>query len=70
MVNFRVIDMTTGREVSAEKIAKIAKENGLMEMDIDQFFIGEDGRLMLADDCGQIAYCDMEELGFMPVFEG
>lgn len=70
MAKFKVIDITTGREVSSEKIDKIAKENGLMAMDIDQFFIGEDGQLVLADDCGNVAYCDMEKLGFIPVFEG
>ncbi len=68
MIRFKVIDITTGREVSSEKIDKIAKENGLM--DIDQFYIGEDGTLILADDCGKIAYCDMQKLGFMLVFEG
>lgn len=30
----------------------------LMTMDIDQFFVGEDGALVLADDCGNITYCD------------
>ena len=70
MIKFKVLDISTGREVSAKKIAKIAKETGLMEMDIDQFFIGEDGRLMLADDCGQIAYYNTEKLGLMPVLEG
>ncbi len=69
MAKFKVIDITTGREVASEKIDKIAKKNGLMYMDIDQFFIGEDGQLVLADDCGKIAYFDMEKLGFMPVFE-
>lgn len=67
---FKVIDITTGREVSSEKIDKIAKENELMDMDIDQFYIGEDGTLILADDYGNIAYCDVEKLGFMLVFEG
>ena len=70
MAKFKVIDTTTGREVSSEKINKIAKENNLMAADIDQFFIGEDGQLALADDCGNIAYCDTKKLGFMPVFEG
>ncbi len=70
MPKFKVINTTTGREVSSEKIKKIAKENGLMDMDIDQFFIGEDGQLVLGDDCGKFAYCDMEKLGFMPVFKG
>ena len=70
MLKFKVIDTTTGKEVSSEKINKIAKENGLMYMAIDQFFIGEDGQLGLADTWGKIAYCDMEKLGLMPVFEG
>lgn len=70
MVKFKVIDITTGKEVSSEKIDKIAKENGLMYMAIDQFFIGEDGQLGLVDTWGKIAYCDMEKLGLMPVFEG
>lgn len=69
-MKFRVIDTSTGKEVSTEKIESIAKENGLMDMDIDQFFIGEDGQLVLADDCGNIARCNIETLGLMPVFEG
>ncbi len=67
MLKFKVIDIKTGKEVSAEKIDEIAKKNSLMDMDIDQFFIGEDGQLVLADDCGKIACCDMEKLGLMPV---
>ena len=70
MAKFKVMDITTGREVSAEKIDKIAKENGLADMDIDQFFIGEDGRLVLADDCGKIAYCDTKRLKIYPVLTG
>lgn len=70
MIRFKVIDTTTGREVSSEKIENIAKENKLMDMDIDQFFIGEDGQLILVDECGNIAYCDMQKLGLMPVFKG
>ena len=70
MVKFKVIDTTTGREVSSEKIDKIAKENGLMVADIDQFFIGEDGQLALADDCGNIAYCDTKKLKLSPVLTG
>ena len=70
MIKFKVIDTTTGREVSSEKINKIAKANSLMDMDIDQFFIGEDGQLALADDCGNIAYCDTKELKLSPVLMG
>ena len=69
-MKFRVIDTSTGKEVSAEKIESIAKENGLMDMDIDQFFVGEDGQLVLADDCGNIARCDIEALGLMPALKG
>ena len=29
-------------------------------MDIDQFFVGEDGVLVLTDDCGNMTYCDRE----------
>ncbi len=58
MLKFKVIDIKTGKEVSAEKIGEIAKENGLMEMDIDQFYIGEDGTLILRDDCGNTVICD------------
>lgn len=69
-MKFRVIDTSTGKEVSAEKRKSIAKENGLMDMDIDQFFVGEDGQLVLADNCGNIARGDMKTLGLMPVIEG
>lgn len=69
-MKFIIIDTTTGREVSSEKIDKIAKEGGLMDMDIDQFFIGEDGQLALADDCNNLVYCDNEYYKLRPVFEG
>ena len=70
MIKFKVIDTTTGKEVSAKKINKIAKENGLMKDDIDAFFISEDGRLAVADDCGNIAYCDTKKLNLLPVLTG
>ena len=53
---FRVIDKHTGREYSEENI----NTDGLMEMDLDQMFLGEDGTLVMADDCGRIAYQDCE----------
>lgn len=55
---FRVIDKTTGKEPTAQAIEEIAKEGGLILFDIDQFYVGEDGRLVLVDDCGRIAYCN------------
>lgn len=69
MKTFKVMDITTGREVSADKTEQIAKDYGLMEMDIDQFCINEDGHLLLADDCGKSAYIDIEKYKLMPVFK-
>ncbi len=56
MITFKLIDKETGREFSTDKIEKFAKENGLMEMDIDQFAVTEDGHIILLDDCGRFAY--------------
>lgn len=57
-MTFKVIDKKTGKEPTSRVIDNIAKKGGLMIMDIDQFFVGEDGELALADDCGNITYCD------------
>ena len=59
-MTFRVIDKKTGKEPTCRVVYNIAKKNGLMIMDIDQFFVGEDGCIVLADDCGNIAYVDMK----------
>lgn len=53
---FRVIDKCTGHEYSEENI----NTDGLMEMDLDQMFLGEDGTLVMVDDCDRIAYQDGE----------
>ena len=57
-MTFKVIDTKTGKEPTSRVINNIAKKGGLMIMDIDQFFVGEDGSLVLADDCGKVTYCD------------
>lgn len=57
-MTFHVIDTNTGKEPTRRVIHNIAKKQGLMEMDIDQFFVGEDGQIVLADDCGRMAYLD------------
>lgn len=59
-MTFKVIDTLTGKEPTDRVIDDIAKKGGLMIADIDQFFVGEDGSLVLADDCGNITYCDMK----------
>lgn len=65
---FRVIDKHTGREYSEKNI----NTDGLMEMDLDQMFLGEDGTLVMADDCDRIAYQDGERFdvlidGYVPI---
>lgn len=57
-MTFKVIDTKTGKEPTSRVIDNIAKRGGLMPMDIDQFFVGEDGSLILVDDCGNSTYCD------------
>lgn len=57
-MTFKVIDTKTGKEPTERVIDNIARKGGLMVADIDQFFVGEDGSLVLADDCGNITYCD------------
>lgn len=59
-MTFKVIDAKTGKEPTSRVIDNIARKGGLMTMDIDQFFVGEDGSLVLADDCGNMTYCDSE----------
>ena len=51
-MTIEIIDNTTGRPPSEKLIDRIAKEYGLMEMDIDQFAVTEDGHVVLIDDCG------------------
>ena len=57
-MKFKVIDAKTGKEPTSRVIDNIAKKGGLLVMDIDQFFVGEDGSLVLVDDCGNMTYCD------------
>ena len=56
---FRIIDRKTGREPTQRVIDNIAKKQRLMLADIDQFAVCEDGQILLLDDCGRVAYCDM-----------
>ena len=65
-MTFKVIDKKTGQEPTRRVIRNIAYKGGLMEMDIDQFFVGEDGELLLMDDCGNITYCDTKRFKVEP----
>lgn len=55
-MTFQVIDRTTGKEVTEKVLEKIAKENKLYVNDLDEIFVGEDGRMLLMDDCGNSTY--------------
>lgn len=58
---FTVIDRKTGKEADTYKIALKEKwAAGLIYCDIDGWAIGDDGSLMLIDDCGRFAYADRE----------
>ena len=56
----KIIDNNTGRPLSAKLIDRIAKEYGLIEEDVDQFAVTEDGRVVLIDDFGRCGYVDTE----------
>lgn len=58
-MKFKVIDTKTGKEPTSRVIDNIARKAGLMTMDIDQFYVGEDGQIILVDDCGNCAWLDM-----------
>ena len=57
-MTFKIIDKKTGKEPRARVVKNIAQKGNLIVNDIDQFFIGEDGSIILMDDCGNSCYCD------------
>ena len=59
--SFRVIDTKTGKEADIYEIARHEDwAKHLIYCDIDGWAIGDDGSLMLIDDCGRFAYADRE----------
>jgi len=57
-MTFHVIDTKTGKEPTDRVLTNIARKGGLMEMDIDGFYVGEEGELVLVDDCGNATWID------------
>jgi len=56
---FKVIDNHTGKEADIEQIALTEEwAKNLIYCDMDGFYIGQDGTLILADECGNFVYCD------------
>ena len=67
-MKFRVIDNKTGKEADAYEIALHEEwAKCLIYCDMEGFVITENGDLMLADECGNVVYCDAER--FKVVFE-
>lgn len=57
MINeFRIIDPVTSKEVNLKHIAKEEWYTLDPRMNIDQFYIGQDGLLVLLDTCGNQAF--------------
>lgn len=57
-MTFKIIDTKTGKEPTQRVIDNIARKGHLLEFDIDQFAVCEDGSIILFDDCGNLTYCD------------
>ena len=58
-MTFKVIDSKTGKEPTDEVITELAKLGNLMTDDIDGFYVGEDGQIILVDDCGNCTWLGM-----------
>ena len=57
---FHVIDKRTGKEADTYSIAlKEPWAKDLIYCDMEGFFVGEDGDLILADECGNYVFCDI-----------
>ena len=57
-MQFTVIDLETGEYPDVRRIAlKEDWAKKLIYCDIDGFYLGQDGELMLADECGNCASC-------------
>lgn len=58
MIILKITDNLTGKYPDVRKIA-LEEEwaNKLIYCDIDGFYIGEEGQLVLVDDCNNVAYC-------------
>lgn len=62
---FKIIDIRTGKEPSQRVINNIARKGGLIEHDIAGFFVGSDGGLILADECGHYTYVNTNRITAM-----
>ena len=56
---FKIIDRKTGKEPTDRVITAQARSGNLIPCDIDGFYVGEDGQIILVDDCGNCTWLDM-----------
>ncbi|WP_279146692.1 MULTISPECIES: hypothetical protein [Clostridium] len=69
MYQFKVIDKKTGNVPDVRRIAHEEEwAQDLVFCDMEGFYLGEDGTLILADECGHFAYCPLDrfEIKFIP----
>ena len=65
---FKVIDKKTGKEADPYEIALHEEwAHNLMYCDMEGFFVGEEGDLILADECGNYEFVSKDR--FEVVFE-
>ena len=69
-MSFQVLDKTTMKEIDLDDFIKLAKNNGLMQFDLEGFALQEDGTLLLCDKCGRFTYVPREEKYIIRVKEG
>ena len=60
-MSFQVLDTKTMKEVSLDDFTALARNNNLMEFDLEGFALQEDGTLLLCDECCRFAYVPREE---------
>ena len=56
-MTFKVIDNNTGKEPNLNLICHEYWSERLLQCDVDQFAVTEDGHLLLIDDCENMVYC-------------
>ena len=59
-MSFQVLDTKTMKEVNLDDFTALARNNNLMEFDLEGFAVQEDGTLLLCDECGRFAYVPRE----------
>lgn len=60
-MSFQVLNKKTMKEVSIDNFTELARNNDLMEFDLDGFALQEDGTLLLCDECGKFTYVPRED---------